>query len=116
MLCFGMSVCHTNIVSQSRALDADGYTMKITEKDFDMLTETVMSWKGNDWHLQNHRFLDDVSYDWAVCYWFDSPVSLILARTFLEDNDYGFQTSYDEGMESFIIVTNYDSHRMAITA
>ena len=22
-----MSVCHTNIVSQSRALDADGYTM-----------------------------------------------------------------------------------------
>ena len=112
-----MSVCHTNIVSQSRALDADRYKMKITEKDFDMLTETVMSWKGNDWHLQNHRFLDDVSYDWAVVYWVgNSAASMILARTFLEQNGHDHQVSYDESLDSFVLLSNYDSHRMAITA
>jgi hypothetical protein len=90
--------------------------MKITEKDFDMLTETVMGWKGNDWHLQNHRFLDAVSFDWAVCYWVESPANLILARTFLDDNNHEWEISYDENMESYIILTNYDSYRMAITA
>lgn len=90
--------------------------MKLTEKDFDMLTETVMAWKGNDWHLQNHRFLDDVSMEWAVCYWVESTVAMILARTFLEDNNHAYETSYDEAMDSFIILTNYDSHRMAICA
>lgn len=90
--------------------------MKITEKDFDMLTETVMAWKGNDWHLQNHRFLDDVSWEWAVCYWVENQANLILARTFLEQNDYAFEMSYDEAMDSYILLTNYDSYRMAITA
>jgi len=90
--------------------------MNITAKDFDMLTQTVMSWKGNDWHLQNHRFLDDVSFEWAVCYWFDTAVSLILARTFLENNGYSYEASFDEAMDAYIILTNYDAYRMAITA
>jgi len=91
--------------------------MKITEKDFDLLTETIMGWKGNDWHLQNHRFLDDVSFDWAVCYWVGClATSMILARTFLEQNDHKYQVSYDESLESFVLLTNYDSHNMAVAA
>jgi hypothetical protein len=90
--------------------------MKLTEKDFDMLTETVMAWNGNDWHLQNHRFLDDVSYDWKVCYWVESVSNLILARTFLEQNDHAYELSFDEALESYVLLTNYDSYRMAIVA
>jgi hypothetical protein len=90
--------------------------MKITAKDFDALTETIMGWKGNDWEIQADRFTDKVSFDWAVCYWIDSVASMILARTFLEDNGHVFEQSYDENMESYILLTNYDSYNMAVSA
>lgn len=90
--------------------------MKITAKDFDSLTETIMGWKGNDWEIQSERFTDKVSFDWAVCYWIDSAASTILARTFLENNGHTFEQSYDENMESYILLTNYDSYNMAVSA
>jgi hypothetical protein len=90
--------------------------MKITAKDFDALTDTIMGWKGNDWEIQAHRFTDQVSFDWAVCYWVETAANLILARTFLEDNDHAFEASYDENMESYILLTNYDSYNMAVSA
>jgi hypothetical protein len=90
--------------------------MKVTAKDFDALTDTIMGWKGNDWEIQADRFTDKVSFDWAVCYWVESAANLILARTFLEDNDHAFQVSYDENMESYILLTNYDSYNMAVSA
>ena len=90
--------------------------MKITAKDFDALTDTIMGWKGNDWEIQADRFTDKPSFDWAVCYWIESPASLILAKSFLEDNGHGYQESYDENMESYILLTNYDSYDMAVSA
>lgn len=90
--------------------------MKITAKDFDALTDTVMGWKGNGWEVQSDRFLDKVSFDWAVCYWVDSAASLILARTFLEDNDHAFEESYDQATESYILLTNFDMYEMAVLA
>jgi hypothetical protein len=90
--------------------------MKVTAKDFDALAETIMGWKGNGWEIQTDRFTDEVSFDWAVCYWIDSVASMILARTFLEDNSHAFQQSYDENMESYILLTNYDSYNMAVSA
>lgn len=90
--------------------------MKITAKDFDNLTDTVMGWKGNDWELQGERFSDKPSFDWAVVCWYDSVVSMIMARTFLEQNDYAYQESYDNNMESWVLLTNYDSFNMAVSA
>ena len=90
--------------------------MKITAKDFDALTDTAMGWKGNGWEVQADRFTDKVSFDWSVCYWVDSAASLILARTFLDNNDHSYQESYDENMKSYILLTNYDSYNMAVSA
>jgi hypothetical protein len=90
--------------------------MKITAKDFDNLTDTVMGWKGNDWELQADRFSDKPAFDWAVVCWYDSVISMIMARTFLEQNDYAFQESYDQNMESWVLLTNYDSFNMAVSA
>ena len=91
--------------------------MKITTKDFELLVETAMGWKGNDWESQSHRFTPDVTFDWAVCYWVgESATSMILARTFLEENGYDCQESYDENFDSFILLTNYDAHNMAVAA
>ena len=90
--------------------------MKITAKDFDNLTDTVMGWKGNDWELQADRFSDKPTFDWAVVCWYDSVISMIMARTFLEQNDYPFQESYDHNMECWVLLTNYDSFNMAVSA
>ena len=90
--------------------------MTITAKDFDNLTDTVMGWKGNDWELQGERFSDKPSFDWAVVCWYDTVISMIMARTFLEQNDYAFQESYDHNMESWVLLTNYDSFNMAVSA
>ena len=90
--------------------------MKITAKDFDNLTDTVMGWKGNDWELQADRFSDKPAFDWAVVCWYDSVISMIMARTFLEQNDYSFKESYDHNMESWVLLTNYDSFNMAVSA
>jgi len=93
-----------------------GTKMDITAKDFDALTDTAMGWKGNGWEIQSDRFTDMVTFDWAVCYWVDSAASLILAKTFLQDNGHSYQESYDENMESYILLTNYDSYNMAVSA
>ena len=90
--------------------------MTITAKDFDNLTDTVMGWKGNNWELQADRFSDKPSFDWAVVCWYDTVISMIMARTFLEQNDYAFQESYDHNMESWVLLTNYDSFNMAVSA
>lgn len=90
--------------------------MKITATDFDSLTDTIMGWKGNDWEIQADRFTNNVKFDWAVCCWYDSVVSMIMARTFLEQNQHAFQESYDHNMESWVLLTNYDSFNMAVSA
>ena len=91
--------------------------MMITFDDFELLTETAMGWKGNGWESQAERFTADITFDWKVCYWVgNSATAMILARTFLEQNDFSYQESYDENMESFILLTNYDAHNMAVTA
>ena len=90
--------------------------MKITAKDFDNLTDTVMGWKGNDWELQAERFADKPQEDWAVICWYDSVVSMIMARSFLQDNNYSHQETYDHNMESWVLLTNYDSFNMAVSA
>lgn len=90
--------------------------MKITAKDFDTLTDTIMGWKGNDWEIQSDRFTNAPTFDWAVCYWIELPASLILAKAFLQDNGHAYQESYDENMESYMLLTNYDSYNMAVSA
>jgi hypothetical protein len=90
--------------------------MNITEQDFDLLTESIMGWKGNGWEVQADRFTNGVTFDWTACYWFNTPSNMILARTFLENNGHTFQQSYDENMGYYILLTNYDCHNMAVSA
>jgi len=90
--------------------------MHITYQNFDLLTDSAMGWKGNGWEIQADRFTDRVSFKWAVCYWVESPASLILARTFLQDHDHPYEQSYDQSMESYILLTNYDAHKLAVSA
>ncbi len=75
-----------------------------------------MGWKGNDWETHADRFDLPISYDWKVCCWFDSATSMILARTFLQNNGHAYQESYDNAMEAHVLLTNYDPSNMAVSA
>jgi len=83
--------------------------MKITETDFENLATNSMRWAGTDWQVQADRFADDIRYDWTMAYWFDEITALIMAKNFLNDKDIPFQESYDDGSESYVVVTNYET-------
>ena len=89
--------------------------IKITPQDFDLLSDTQMAWGDKGWMAQvnDGRFEDTEiallaeSMEWA--YWFDSPISCILAKSYLASNKLGFFTTYDMRSESWVIFTNYST-------
>ena len=88
-------------------------TIKMTPQDFDLLSDMQMEWNVGNWmeQVKNGRFEDThiallaEAMDWA--YWFDNPISCILAKSYLASNKHKFYTSYDLGSESWVIFTNY---------
>jgi len=90
-------------------------TITITATDFDFLTDTVMGWKGNNWESQDGRFTGNLSYEWAIICWYDSRLNFIMARSFLKANNYEYVESYDQHMDAYVLLTNYDSFNMAVS-
>ena len=88
-------------------------TIKITPQDFDLLSDMQMEWGDEGWMAQvNEGRFEDTQVallaqpmQWA--YWFDSPISCILAKNYLASNKEGFFTTYDLASESWVIFTNY---------
>lgn len=81
--------------------------IQITEQDFESLWVTSMEW-GTYWQDKAERFTDSVSYDWAQAYWFNSYPALILARAFLTEQGHETQLTFDEGMDNWLLLTNYE--------
>ena len=83
--------------------------MQISARDFESLSDTQMQWAGYDWQTKLDRFANlsetDLVYSWA--YWFNCYAALMLARTFLLNEDWNFSWSWDEGFEQYILVTDY---------
>ena len=81
-------------------------TLKLSEQDFENLWDSSMEW-GGEWEIQWERFTPTVSYGWKRAYWFDSYASLILARTFLKENENDFQFASDEA-GGWVLLTDYE--------
>lgn len=87
--------------------------IKMTPQDFDLLADTQMAWGDGLWtaQIKDGRFEDTEiallaeTMEWA--YWFDSPISCILAKSYLASNKLAFFTTYDLASESWVIFTNY---------
>jgi hypothetical protein len=88
-------------------------TIKMTPQDFDLLSDMQMEWGDEGWMAQvNEGRFEDTEIailaqpmQWA--YWFDNPLSCILAKSYLSSNKMGFHTTYDLASESWVIFTNY---------
>jgi hypothetical protein len=88
--------------------------LNITATDFDYLTTNQMQWGkgGPDWKGQKKRFeldirrpIDFETPGWI--YWCSSYPDLILARTFLEENNHSTTIMYDTAMLEWVILTDY---------
>ena len=80
--------------------------MKLTRIDFDNLWDNSMEW-GGEWEIQSDRFNPNISYGWKRAYWFDTYANLLLARTYLSDNNYEFQYTSDE-TGGWVLLTDLD--------
>ena len=90
-------------------------TIKMTPQDFDLLSDTQMGWGNEGWmdQVNDGRFEDTEiailaqPMQWA--YWFDSPISCILAKSYLASNKMAYYTTYDLASESWVIFTDYST-------
>jgi hypothetical protein len=89
--------------------------MKLTKQDFERLAHTQMAWNqfGKDWKTQvsKGRFEPVPQAHWVMSYWFIDYPSLLLARTYLEQEGYGYECFSDEWSTDYVIVTNFDDKR-----
>ena len=81
--------------------------MKLTLKDFDLLTENQMEFKGVDWHLQSDRFAELPDFQHEFIYWLENAAALVLATKFLDQEGFEYQTNYDLRFDQPILTTNY---------
>lgn len=103
--------------------------IRVTEADFEYLIEQSTWWmayyertpKGEEFgwwvQVQDGRFVpedDDklISPAWGFAHFTEERTSLILARSWLEDNGYDYQVASDEGMGGWVILTDYAPESM----
>lgn len=99
--------------------------IRMSSDDFDRLSHTSARW-GSDvgWRgdLQSWRFEpltdgEDIQWDLAYVYWLGMEfANVILARAFLESQEFSYQVLFDEvenPESSYVIVTDYETKTWA---
>jgi len=93
-----------------------GLEMKIeidmTAADFERLWINSMEWRGygKDWEKQTERFEPNPSLNWTYAYWFDSAISLVMAKAFLLAANVEFSEHLDSwDDDSWVLLTDYAS-------
>ena len=87
--------------------------MKLTNEDFINLFHCAMAW-GEDWKEQAERFeptAKEFRFQWV--YWFDNYSALLFAKLFLEQDGWQSETLFDEDLEQWIVLTNYEFNELA---
>ena len=83
--------------------------LQMDVKDFEALSNTYMA-LDTTWNKQfrDGRFEGINVVMGTVLYWFDNPVSFILAKSYLKAIDEHFYPSYDNVTEQYVIMTRYE--------
>ena len=84
-------------------------TLKVSTNDFEGLWEQSMNWKDTDWAAQDGRFEPMPDYTkWDRAYWFDSLITLMVARSYLQALNYDYQQILDtNGDIEMVLLTNF---------
>lgn len=84
--------------------------LEMDKADFEALSNTYMAFnKSWDKQIRAGRFLGIQSNPgYSVIYWFDNNLALIIAKSYLASLNEGFKVLYDNNLEEYAIVTNYE--------
>lgn len=84
--------------------------LEMDKADFEALSNTYMAFnKSWDKQIRAGRFLGIQSNPgYSVIYWFDNNLALIIAKSYLASLNQSFKVLYDNNLEEYAIVTNYE--------
>ena len=84
--------------------------LKMDKADFEVLSSSYMAFnKSWDKQIKAGRFEGiAVNPGYSVIYWFDNPVSFIIAKSYLWSLDQSFLTPEDTHVDDYCIITNFE--------
>ena len=84
--------------------------LKMDKADFESLSSSYMAFnKSWDKQIKAGRFEGiAVNPGYSVIYWFDNPVSFIIAKSYLWSLDQSFLTPEDTHVDDYCIITNFE--------
>jgi hypothetical protein len=90
--------------------------MEITTEDFEYLFETAMEWDIETWKDQEARFDFKIEVQKGFIYWVENYPSLIMCRQFLNERGHFCVDSFDEGIQQWVFISDYDFHAARVSA
>ena len=90
--------------------------MEITAQDFEYLFETAMEWDATAWKDQELRFDFNVEVAKGHIYWVENYASMLLCRDFLNTRGFFCVESFDEALEQWVFISDYDFHAARVSA
>ena len=84
--------------------------LQMDVKDFEALSNTYMAFN-KTWNKQirSGRFTGIQSNPgFSVIYWFDNPLCLIIAKSYLASIGQDFRDLYDNNADEYCIITNFE--------
>ena len=84
--------------------------LKMDKADFEALSNTYLAFnKSWDKQIKAGRF-DGIQSNpgYSVIYWFDNALALIIAKSYLASINEGFRVCYDNNLDEYSIITNYE--------
>lgn len=90
--------------------------MEITAQDFEYLFETAMEWDAADWKDQATRFDFETETNKGMIYWVSSYAFLILCREFLKMQGQTFVPTFDEALQQWCFVSDYNFWSARVSA
>ena len=84
--------------------------LKMDKADFEALSSSYMAFnKSWDKQIKAGRFEGiAVNPGYSVIYWFDNPLCLIIAKSYLTSIGQDFRDLYDTHADEYCIVTNFE--------
>ena len=84
--------------------------LKMDKADFEALSSSYMAFnKSWDKQIKAGRFEGiAVNPGYSVIYWFDNPVSFIIAKSYLWSLDQSSLTPEDTHVDDYCIITNFE--------
>ena len=84
--------------------------LKMDKADFEALSNTYMAFN-KSWNKQirDGRFTGIQSNPgYSVIYWFDNALALIIAKSYLASIGQDFRDLYDNNLDEYCIITNFE--------